>query len=151
VALEADAHQVPGLALVPVRGRPDGDDARYRLPLVDPDLDAQAASAPPQGEQVVRDREALGLRQRKLLQPLGAGRVQVAAAARADVAGDAGRVPAEVVGGGDVGEEGVPLLVPEVLAGLAQARGLDDEGRLSVGLLRLEQPWDAQEATPRSS
>src|SRR5439155_7495098 len=43
VALGADAHQVPGLALVPVGGRPDRDDARNRLAVVEPDLDANPA------------------------------------------------------------------------------------------------------------
>ena len=35
VPLDRDAHQVVGLALVPVRGRPDADDARDRLAVVD--------------------------------------------------------------------------------------------------------------------
>jgi hypothetical protein len=100
---------------------------------------------------VVRDREPLRLRLGQLLQPLRAGRVQVAAAAGADVAGDALLAPAEIVGRGDVGEEVVALLVAEVLAGLAQERGLDDEGRLAVGRLRLQQARDLQLATPRSS
>jgi hypothetical protein len=100
---------------------------------------------------VVRDREALRLGLGESLEALRAGRVQVAAGARADVAGDAAAAPAEVVGRGDVREEDVTLLVPEVLAGLAQAGGLDDERRLAVGLLGLEQPRNVQDATPRSS
>src|SRR4249919_4218571 len=38
VALDPDAHHVEGLSLVPVGGRPDRDHARYRLPVVAPDL-----------------------------------------------------------------------------------------------------------------
>ena len=117
VALDRDAHHVPGLALVPVGGRPDPDDARApaRRRRATP---ARARAARPRArrEQVVVHREALRLRRRPARQALGAGRVDVAAAARADVAGDALAAPAEVVGRGDVGEEAEAHLVAQVRA-----------------------------------
>src|SRR4051812_49445245 len=60
VAHDPDAHHVPGLALVPVGGRPDLHDARDRLVLVEPSLDAHAAAAR-DAQQVVVHREALRL------------------------------------------------------------------------------------------
>src|SRR4051812_50090643 len=60
VALDPDAHHVPGLTLVPVRGRPDGHDARDRLVLVEPDPDAYAARTRDR-DQLVIHREALPL------------------------------------------------------------------------------------------
>src|SRR5437867_12944519 len=62
--------------------------------------------------------------------------------------------PAEVVDGRDVGEEVEALLVPEVRAGLDDARRVDDERRLAVRLLALDEPGDSlvsQLATPRIS
>jgi hypothetical protein len=44
---------------VPVSGRPDRDDARDRLAVVKPDLDADPGCALAQREQVVVDRETL--------------------------------------------------------------------------------------------
>src|SRR5689334_20128378 len=87
VALDADAHQVPGLALVPVGGRPDLDDARHRLAVVDPHLEPEPRRTRPQREQVVAHREALGLAFGENLEALRAGPVEVAAGRRPDVAG----------------------------------------------------------------
>src|SRR5207248_10328843 len=53
VALGADAHQVPGLAFVPVGGRPDWADPRHRLAVVEPDPDAHALPAGNRQEVVV--------------------------------------------------------------------------------------------------
>jgi hypothetical protein len=111
MALEADAEEIEGLTLVPVRGRPDPDDARDRLPVVEPDLDADPWSALAKREEVVADGEALRLQLRQPLEALGRRRVQVATACRGDVSGDTLRAPAEVVGRTDVREEGEPLLV----------------------------------------
>src|SRR5436190_13465100 len=154
VALDPDAHHVPGLALVPVGGRPDGDDARHRLAVVQPDLDAHPRRALPDGEQVVVDGEPLRLRRRQRLEALRRGPVDVAAAAGGDVAGDAGLPPAEVVDGGDVREKVEPSLVAEVEARVDEARRIDDECRLAVGLPHLDEARyavPAQEATPRTS
>jgi hypothetical protein len=85
---------------------------------------------------------------------LAAGVVQVATDCRPVVPGDASRAPAEVVRGGDVGEEPEPLDVAEVEARLDQASGVDDERRLPVLLLRLDDSRYAlvrQDATPRIS
>src|SRR5919206_3469435 len=89
VALDADAHQVPGLALVPVGGRPYLDDARHRLAVVDPHLEAEPRRARAEREQVVAHREALRLELRHGLEALRRRPVEVAAGRRADVAGDA--------------------------------------------------------------
>ena len=62
MALDRDAEHVPGLALVPVRGRPDGDHARNGLPVVAPDLDPEPPRRRAEREEVVGDREALRLR-----------------------------------------------------------------------------------------
>ncbi len=64
------------------------------------------------------------------------------------------RAPAEVVGGRDVREEVEALLVAEVRARLDEPRGVDDERRLAVRLLRLDEAGhavEAHEATLRSS
>jgi hypothetical protein len=153
MALDADAHHVPGLALVPVGRRPYGDDARHRLAFVEPHLNPHASGGRHR-EQVVIHREALRLRVRQLLQALRARSVQVAPVLRADVAGDAGATPTEVIGRRDVGEEVEPLLVAQVRAGLDQPGGIDHERRLAVRLARLDEPRDgleAQLATPRIS
>jgi hypothetical protein len=105
MSVEADPEQVPRLALVPVRRRPDADDGRNGFAVVDPHLQAHAWCAAAEREQVVADGEAARLRPRQPLEPLRRGLVQVAPAGRADVAGDAFAGPAEVVGGGDVREE----------------------------------------------
>jgi hypothetical protein len=68
-----------------------------------------------------------------------------------DVRGDPSRGPTEVIRRSDVREEREALLVPQVLAGLAQALRLDDERRLAVRLPRLEQARNVQDSTPRSS
>src|SRR3712207_7189586 len=64
-AVDADAHQVPRLALVPVGGRPDADDARDRLAIVDPDLDADARRALAEGEQVRSEEHTSELQSRQ--------------------------------------------------------------------------------------
>src|SRR5581483_7223106 len=100
-------------------------------------------------------REPLRLRLRQAGVALRAGRVQVPARGGAEVAGDAVLAPAEVVGGGDVGEEAEVELFAEVETGLAQPSRVDDERRLPVRLLRLDEARDAlvgiQLATPRIS
>jgi hypothetical protein len=103
---------------------------------------------------VVADRETLRLRTGQLRQALRPGRVEVAAGPGADVAGDAPLPPAEVVGGGDVGEEREALLVAEVDRRLDEPGELDDERGLAVGLAYLDEAGyrvPAQLATPRSS
>jgi hypothetical protein len=105
---------------------------------------------------VVVDREALRLRLGQLRETPRAGIVEISSLRGADVPGDvAGSArPAEVVGGGDVREEVEAGLVPKVQARLAQARRVDDERRLIVGIPSLDQPGDAlvrQEAAPRIS
>jgi hypothetical protein len=80
--------------------------------------------------------------------------VQVAARGRSVVARDSSRAPAQVVRGADVGEEAEALDVAQVQARLDQARRIDDQGRLAVLLLRLDESGNAlerQEATPRIS
>jgi hypothetical protein len=62
-----------------------------------------------------------------------------------DVARDAPFAPAEVVGGRDVREEVEPLLVAKVRADLDEARGVDDERALAVGLL---DPFDTGDLAP---
>jgi hypothetical protein len=59
-----------------------------------------------------------------------------------------------VVRGGDIGEEVEAELVAQVSRGLGESRRIDDERRLAVPLLNLDQPRNAvevQEATPRIS
>jgi hypothetical protein len=83
-----------------------------------------------------------------------AGQVEIAALGRTVVAGDSPGAPAQVVRGADVGEEVEALLVAEVLTSLDQAGRIDDQRRLAVRLLRLNQTRDAfkrQDATPRIS
>src|SRR5205085_2381946 len=105
-------------------------------------------------QEVVADAEAPGLRGRELLQAARRRPVDVAAARRADVARDALRAPAVVVGRGDVREEVEAELVAQVQRRLHEACPVDDEGRLAVRLLDLDQPRNAavvQLATPRIS
>ena len=105
-------------------------------------------------EQVVADRESQRLRLRQPLVALRRGLVQVAAAGGADVTRDALRAPAEVVGGGDVREEVEAQLVTQVQRGLDQTRRVDDDRRLAVSLLNLDEPGYTvvvQDATPRIS
>jgi hypothetical protein len=85
---------------------------------------------------------------------VSAGEVQVAPGGGAVVAGDAPPAPAEVVRRCDVGEEPEALDVAKVQAGLDEACRIDDEGRLVVLVLALDEPRDAFEgyvATPRIS
>src|SRR6266511_1397096 len=154
MAVEADPEQVPRLPLVPVRRRPDADDAWHGLAVVDPDLEAHACRPLPQRKQVVADGEAARLRPRQALEALRRRLVQVAPSGRADVTRDALAGPAEVVGGGDVGEEVEGEIVAEVAPRLRQARRVDDKRRLALGLTNLDEPGTAvvvQLATPRSS
>src|SRR5581483_3427528 len=117
----------------------------------------QASSRRPllEPQQVVVHREALRLRLGQARVALRARGVQVAPGGRADVAGHPLLAPAQVVGRGDVGEEAELELVAEVAAGFEQPRGVDDERRLAVGLLRLDEARNSvelgQEATPRIS
>ena len=152
----ADAHHVARLALVPVGGRPDRDDALRparrrrarpgRVPAARPRRERAAGGSSSRSASA----SARGLRAR----PCRAGRVQVAAPGGADVAGDRPLVPAEVVGRSDVGEEAEAVLVAQVAARLDEPRRVDDERRLAVRLLRLDEARDplvAQLATPRIS
>jgi hypothetical protein len=85
---------------------------------------------------------------------LTAGEIEIAADPGPVVAGDAAFAPAQIVGGADVGEEAEALDVAEVQASFDEARGVDDERRLAVLLLRLDEPGYAfvgQLATPRIS
>ena len=81
--------------------------------------------------------------------------MDVAAADRADVARDLLLAPAEVVGGGDVGEEVEAVLVAEERARLDEPGGVDDERRLAERLARLDDAGHAgvrrHSATPRIS
>src|SRR5207247_7716134 len=88
------------------------------------------------------DGEALRLGVWHPREALRARRVDVAAGRRADVARDR-RAPAEVVGWRDVGQEVEALVVAKVRAGLDEAGGIDDEGRLAVRLDRADEPGDA--------
>jgi hypothetical protein len=139
---------------VPVGGRPDGDDARDGLAVIDPHLEAQARRLRADGKQVIADAEAPRLRRRQLLETGRRRAVQVAAARRADVPGDALAAPAQVVGRGDVREEVEPELVADVAGGLDEPRGVDDDRCLAVPLLDLDESRNAvevQDATPRIS
>jgi hypothetical protein len=154
MAVEADPHQVERLALVPVGGRPDGDDARDGLPVLEPDLDADDRRSGADRQQVVVDREARRLRLRSPGVALRAQRVDVTARGGRVVAGDPSLAPAEVVDGRDVGEEVEAFLVTEVGTRLDESRGVDDERRLAVSVLALDEARDALEgqlATPRIS
>ena len=103
---------------------------------------------------MVAHREPLRLRVGDAGEALRSRRARVAALGGAEVAGDALARPVEVVGGRDVREEVVALLVAEVQGGLDESRGLDDDGRLAVRALLLDEPgngFQAQVATSRSS
>jgi len=141
---------------VPVRRRPDPDDARHRLAVVDPDLQphAHGGLARTQRQQVIADGEAARLRAWQPLEALRRRLVEVAPADGPDVAGYALAAPAEVIGRGDVGEEVEAELVAQMARGFGQARGIDDEGRLAFCFADLDQPGNAveiQDATPCSS
>src|SRR5947207_7372921 len=154
VTLETDAHQVPGLAFVPVCSRPHRDEARHRLAVVDPGLQPHARSTVTHRKQVVVDGEAARLRSRQSLQTLRRRLVEIASRRRADVARDLLCFPAEVIRRGHVGQEVEAELVPQMTRSLAQPRRVDDERRLAVLLADLDQPRDAvevQDATPRIS
>ena len=80
--------------------------------------------------------------------------VQIAAARRADVAGDTLCAPAEVVGRRDVREVVEAKLVPQVQGGLHETGRIDDDRCLAVSFLNLHEPGDTvvvQDATPRIS
>ena len=121
--------------------------------VVEPGLHAHAARVAADPEQVVGDREALRLRVRPPRVALRPGCVQVAPAARADVAGDARLAPAEVVGGREVGEHVEARLVAQVRARLHDPRRVDDERRLAERLAGRDEPGNglvhAYSATPR--
>jgi hypothetical protein len=69
-------------------------------------------------------------------------RVQIAALHGAEVAGDAGTGPAEIVGRADVGEERETELVTEIRTGVDEVLLLDDERRLAVGVDNSDEPRD---------
>jgi hypothetical protein len=154
MAVEPDAHHVEGLPLVPVGGRPNRHDAGDALAVLEPHLDADGGRSPADCQQVVVDGEPGRLRIRRSRVALRAQRVDVAAGRGAVVAGDLARAPAEVVDGRDVGEEVEALLVAEVRAGLDDPGRIDDERRLAVRVLALDEPgnpFEGQLATPRIS
>jgi len=94
------------------------------------------------------------LRLRQTLETLRRRLVQVAAARRADVAGDTLCAPAEVVGRRDVREVVEAKLVPQVQGGLHETGRIDDDRCLAVSFLNLHEPGDTvvvQDATPRIS
>jgi len=103
---------------------------------------------------VVVDREPRGLRLWRTRESLRAEGVEIPARVGPVVAGDPSLAPAQVVGRRDVGEEVEALLVAQVRAGLDEPGGIDDERRLAVGVLALDEPRDSFEgqlATPRIS
>src|SRR5947208_7283354 len=154
VAVEAEAHHVEGFALVPVCGRPDADETRNLLVVVDPDLQPHTWCARTKTEQVVADGEAAGLFARQALVPLRRRLVQVATALGADVAGHALRAPAEVVRGRNVRQVVEAELVTQVHGRVHEAWRVDNDGRLAVLFLNLDEPGDAvvaQDATSRIS
>jgi hypothetical protein len=154
VAVETKAHQIEGLTLVPVRGRPDPDEAGHLLAVVDPRLQANARCAGADPEQVVAERESVWLRLRQTLVALCRGLVQIASARRADVTGDTLRAPAEIVGRRDVRQVVEAQLVAKVKGGLDETRRIDDECGLAVPFENFDEPGDAvvvQDATPRIS
>ena len=154
MAVEADAHHVEGLSLVPVGGRPDRHDARDALAVLDPDLDADGRRSRPDRCQVVVDGKPGRLRLRRSRVPLRAQRVDVAPGGRAVVAGDCALAPVEVVDRCDVGQEVEALLVAQVRARLDETRRVDDEGGLAIRVLALDKPrnpFEGQLATPRIS
>src|SRR6266536_453568 len=136
MAVEADAHQVEGLALEPV-------------------LNADAPTAR-NLQQVVVDAEARALGLGQPGEAPGAGRVDVPAPCCALVARDLllRLRPAEVVRRREIGEEVEALLVAQVEARFAQAGRIDYQRRLAVGLVRFHQSrysLKGQLATPRIS
>jgi hypothetical protein len=154
VAVEADAHQVECLTLVPVGRRPHGDDARDALAVVEPHLDPDNRRTRADRKQVVVDGEPGRLRLGRARVTLGAGCIQVSAGLRSVVARDLALAPAEVVDRRDVREEVEALLVAQVEAGLEDPGRIDDESRLAVGVLALDEAgysFVGQLATPRSS
>src|SRR5215213_5632898 len=157
MALERDPHEVVGLALVPVGGRPDGDHAGNGLFLFAPDLEPdarRAAGARYDLDEVVRDREALRLRLRLSREPPGSGPVDVASLSMAPIAGNRALVPAEVVGRGDVGEEVEAALVAQEFRRFPQPPCLHDHRGLAAVLGHRGEPGDVgerHEATPRMS
>jgi hypothetical protein len=85
---------------------------------------------------------------------LRAQRIDVAAGGGPEVAGNLALAPAEVVDGRDVREEVESLLVAEVGARLDEPRRVDDERRLAVRVLALDEArnaFEGQLATPRIS
>src|SRR6185295_10507200 len=157
MAFDPDAHHVPGLALVPVGGRPHGDDARDSVAVLAPDLQPyprRLGRARLELEQVVGDGEARVLGLGLPGEPPGAGLVDVTTVPASPVAGDGALVPAEVVGRGDVGEKVEPELVAEMESRVDEPFRLDDHRRLAVTLRFGSEPRDrlvAHEATSRIS
>ena len=83
-----------------------------------------------------------------------AGRVEVAPRGVSPVAGDGLFAPAEVVDSREVGQEVEAERVAQVETRLDDARRIDDERRLAVRLLPLDDARDAlvdHSATPRIS
>ena len=154
MAVEADAHHVEGLPLVPVCGRPDRHDAKDALAVLEPNLNPDDRRARPEREQVVVDGEPRRLRLGGASEALRAQRIDVAPRRGAVVAGDLALAPAEVVDGRDVGQEVEALLVAQVRTRLDDPGRIDDQRGLAVRVLALDEPgytFERQEATPRIS
>ena len=148
--VELDAHQVVLLALVPVGGRPDRDDAVHRLAVVQEDLQrarGRAAALADVG-QVVDDCEPGGGGGHRLGRAPAAGAVDVAAALGAVVAGHVLAV-AEVVDGGHGGQEVLAVLVAQVAAGVEQALAARSSASACRCRLRARPPRRARPARPR--
>src|SRR4051794_8413442 len=68
-----------------------------------------------------------------------------------------GAAPSPIVGRGGVGKEGEAALVADVVRGVDEPGGIDDDGRLAARLANLDQSRNGsvvqrhQEATPRTS
>src|SRR5439155_13040262 len=83
--------------------------------------------------------EALRLQLGQRLQALSRREVEVAPARGRDVAGDALAAPMEVVGRDEVDEHAEAELVARLLAGLADARRLDRDGRFTERFLLVDE------------
>src|SRR5215217_3098990 len=135
MALDPDAHHVPGLPLVPVGGRPDRNHARHRLAVLAPDLQPEPGRLRRSGgepDEVVGDGEARRLGFRLPRQAPRPRAVDVAATLAAPVAGDSSLVPAQVIRHRDIGEKVEAELVAAVPRSLFEPGGLDYDGGFTV-------------------
>ena len=155
VTLDADAHQVEGLALVPVGGRPDGTTLSTGSPSSSHTWTRTRAASGAEREQVVVHREALRLRRglareaRPSRARSGRGRRPCRCSRRRAARPSRGSRSARRRRGSRK-----PCSSRRCVARLDEARRVDDERRLAVRVLRLDEAGNAfvaQRRRPRIS